>query len=346
MTVSPHHRVREDWLALAQEDVLAPEQPIFDCHHHLWDRPEGRYRAEELMADITTGHDVRASLYVQCRTGYRTDGPEALRPVGEVETVLDWTRGHDRFPTGIVAMADLQLGDGVRPVLDALVEAGRGRVKGIRNTTAWHANPAVRSNPKPPPEGLLRSDAFREGAQAVSAKGLSLDIWAYQTQLDEVRALAEAVPELTVIVDHCGGPLGVGPHDRFDPENFRAWRDALSTVAALPNTRVKIGGFGLGVFGWRYADAPLPPHSETLAEDWRPWVETCLDLFGPDRAMFQSNFPVDKGQVGYRTLWNAFKRLAAPLSRDERDTLFWRSAARSYDIEEQIFTHDIGRIPS
>lgn len=340
---SPHHTVREDWLALTQEEVLAPEQPVFDCHHHLWDRPEGRYRAEELMADVGAGHDVRASLYVQCRTGYREEGPEALRPVGEVETVLDWTRGQPRFPAGIVAMADLQLGDGVRPVLDALTEAGQGRVRGVRNTTAWHADPTVRSNPNPPAGGRLRTDAFREGARALAAHGLRLDVWAYQTQLDEVRDLALAVPELTVIVDHCGGPLGVGPHRRFDPENFVAWRDALASVAALPNTRIKIGGFGLGVFGWRYADEALPPRSDTLAEDWRPWVETCLDLFGPGRAMFESNFPVDKGQVGYRALWNAFKRLAAPLTEEDRDALFWRSAARVYGIDDQIFAHDNGR---
>ena len=346
MTASPHHMVREDWLALVQEDVLAPGQPIFDCHHHLWDRPEGRYRADEFIADIGSGHDVRASLYVQCRTGYRTHGPEALRALGEVETVLNWTRGYDHFPSGIVAMADLQLGDEVRPVLEALVEAGQSRVKGIRNTTAWHADPKVRSNPTPPPDGLLRTEAFRRGAQAVARQGLCLDVWAYQTQLDEVRALAEAVPDLTIIVDHCGGPLGVGPHDRFDDVNFRAWRDALADVAALPNTRIKIGGFGLGVFGWRYADAGLPPQSETLAADWRPWVLTCLDLFGPDRAMFESNFPVDKGQVSYRTLWNTFKRIAEPLNRDERDALFWRTAARSYGTDVKIFSRDYGRTPS
>ncbi|WP_417211156.1 amidohydrolase family protein [Antarctobacter sp.] len=343
---SPHHTVREDWLALTQEDVLAAGQPILDAHHHLWDRPEGRYRSEELLADLGAGHDVRASLYVQCRTGYRNQGPEALRPVGEVETVLDWMQGHDHLPAGIVAMADLQLGDQVRPVLEAMTEAGQGRLKGIRNTTAWHADPAVRSNPMPPPEGLMRSEAFREGARALVAQGLTLDVWAYQTQLDEVRALAEAVPDLTVIVDHCGGPLGVGPHDRHDPENFRAWRDALAPVAACCNTRIKIGGFGLGVFGWRYADAARPPQSTRLADDWRPWIETCLDLFGPDRAMFESNFPVDKGQVGYRTLWNTFKRLAAPASAHEQNALFWRTAAQTYGIDQQIFACDYGRTPS
>ena len=340
---SPHHSVRADWLAQVQEEILAPGQPILDGHHHLWDRPEGRYGAAELMEDIGCGHDVRASLYVQCRTGYRTDGPEDLRPLGEVETVLDWTAGHDCFPAGIVAMADLQKGNAVAPVLEALVAVGRGRVKGIRNTTAWHADPAVRSNPNPPPAGLLSTPAFQDGARAVAAHGLCLDVWAYQTQLDEVAALADAVPELTIVVDHCGGPLGVGPHDRFDPESFGAWRDALAAVAARPNTRIKIGGFGLAVFGWRYADAALPPGSETLAWDWRPWVATCLEKFGPDRAMFESNFPVDKGQFGYGVLWNAFKRLAAPLTRAERDALFWRSAARTYGIDTTIFATDDGR---
>lgn len=343
---SPHFPVREDWLALAQEDILAPEQPIFEAHHHLWDRPEGRYRAAELMADVGAGHDVRASLYVQCRTGYRTTGPENMRPVGEVETVLEWGAAQPMYPVGIVAMADLQLGAKVQPVLEGMRDIGQGRVKGIRNTTAWHADPAVQSNPNPPPDGLLRSDAFLEGARAVAQHGLTLDVWAYQTQLDDVAALARALPELIVVVDHCGGPLGVGPYDRLDPQCFAAWRAGLARVAALPNTRVKIGGFGLAVMGWRYADASKPPLSDQLAQDWSPWVAEVLDLFGPDRAMFQSNFPVDKGQFSYVSLWNAFKRLAAPLSEDERHALFWRTAAQTYDIDQQIFTHDIGRKPS
>lgn len=343
---SPHHSIRADWLALAQEEILAPAQPIFDAHHHLWDRPEGRYRAQELMADIGTGHDVRASLYVQCCTGYRTTGPETMRPLGEVDTILEWCADLPNHPAGIVAFADLQRGADVAAVLAALIEVGQGRVKGIRNTTAFHADPSVRSNPNPPPDGLLRSAAFAEGARAVAKHGLTLDIWAYHTQLGDVAALARVVPELTVIVDHCGGPLGVGPHRRDDPNTFNSWREALAQVAALPNTRIKIGGFGLSVFGCRYVDNPEPPRSEVLARDWSPWIETCLELFGPARAMFESNFPVDKGQVSYATLWNTFKRLAAPLSQADRDDLFWRSAARTYDIDQSIFTHDIRRKPS
>lgn len=340
---SPHHPVREAWLALASEEVLDPGQPILDAHHHLWDRPEGRYRAEELTADLATGHDVRASVFVQCRTGYRTGGPEALRPVGEVETVRRWARDIPGHVMVIVGQADLRLGAEVAPVLDALAEAGGGTLRGIRNTTAFHPDPAVRSNPAPPPDGLLRDAAFAEGARAVGRAGLVLDIWAYQTQLDEVADLAHAAPDTVLVLDHCGGPLGVGPHRRDDAESFGAWRAGLARVAACDNVRVKIGGFGLAVMGHRHADLPRPPDSATLARDWAPWVETCLELFGPERAMFESNFPVDKGQFGYVALWNAFKRLARPHTRSERDDLFWRSAARTYGIDPSIFSQHHGR---
>ena len=186
---SPHHLVREDWLALVQEDILMPGQPIFDAHHHLWDRPEGRYRAEELMGDLAAGHDVRASLYVQCRTGYRAEGPEELRPVGEVETIRAWSRAIGDHPMPIVGFADLQLGRGVSPVLERLGLASQGMLRGIRNTTAWHADPAIRSNPQPPPDGLLRSAAFAQGARQVARFGLTLDPGVeYGEALAEVRS--------------------------------------------------------------------------------------------------------------------------------------------------------------
>ncbi|WBU53978.1 amidohydrolase [Paracoccus sp. SCSIO 75233] len=337
---TPHHAVREDWLALAREEVLAPDQPILDAHHHLWDRPEGRYIANDFQQDAQDGHDIRASIYVQCRTGYRSDGPVEFQPLGEVETILDWSANRPAHPVGIVGFADLQLGDAVRPVLEELVAAGRGKLRGIRNTTAYHPDPAVRSNPRPAPDGLLRSDAFHAGAAAVAESGLVLDVWAYQTQLDEVQTLALAVPDLTIVVDHCGGPLGVGPFRRDDPDSFRSWRDGLARVAALPNTRIKIGGFGLSVIGYDYAALPAPPSSQDLVADWRAHVDTCLDLFTPERAMFESNFPVDKGQFGYRTLWNAFKRLAEPLGCDERNALFWHSAACCYGIDAALFSTD------
>ena len=343
---SPHHVVREDWLRLTAEDVLLPDQPILDAHHHLWDRPEGRYVVTDFLKDVGQGHDVRASLFVQCRTGYRADGPIERRPVGEVETIRDWGRDHPDHPAGIIAFADLQLGDGVCPVLDAVIEAGQGKVCGIRNITAYHSHPEVRSNPRPAPDGLLRSGAFRTGAGALADRGLCLDIWAYQSQLDEISVLARALPELTIVVDHCGGPLGVGPYRRDDPEMFRQWREALERVAEHPNTRIKIGGFGLTVAGYDYGRAPKPPHSRRLAADWAPYVESCIALFGTERAMFESNFPVDKGQFSYVALWNAFKRLSADLDSDARDRLFWRNAAECYRIGAERFSRDDDREPS
>jgi len=338
MTVSsPHHPVRENWLALTREEIIAPEQPIFDAHHHLWDRPEGRYVTTDLMDDIGKGQNVCASLYIQCRTGYRSGGPDEFRPLGEVETILNWSSDFPNFPAGIVAFADLQLGEDVREVLDALVDVSVGKVKGIRNTTAYHPDPAVRSNPRPAQDGLLRSDAFRSGAKAVGEKGLCLDIWAYQSQLDEVHTLARALPELTIVLNHCGGPLGIGSYSRNDQDTFHEWRKALARIARLQNTRIKIGGFGLSVMGYEYAHAAKPPLSERLAHDWAPYVETCIALFGSERAMFESNFPVDKGQFSYTALWNAFKRLSADGSPDERADLFWRSAARCYGINDDLF---------
>ncbi|MEZ5652829.1 MAG: amidohydrolase family protein [Burkholderiaceae bacterium] len=336
---SPHHAVREDWLALTPEAALSPGQPILDAHHHLWDRPGSRYLGADFLADAGAGHDVRASVYVQCRTGYREQGPEALRPVGEVETIRRWCAGQPCHPAALVAMADLQLGDQVRPVLDALIEAGEGRVRAIRNTTAHHPHPDVRSNPNPAPDGLMRSPAFRRAAAALPEHGLCLDVWAYQTQLDEVYALARALPNLTVVIDHCGGPLGVGPFKRNDAVSHRAWRSSLARVAGLENTRIKIGGFGLSVLGYEYAQQPAPPDSQALAADWRPTFETCIELFGTGRAMFESNFPVDKGQFSYTVLWNAFKRLAGDLEARERDDLFWRTAARCYGIDEERFSN-------
>lgn len=339
LLISPHHPVREDWLGLTQEEIIAPDQPIFDSHHHLWNRPEGRYVVSDFMQDVSRGHDIRASLFVQCRTGYRTGGPKELQPVGEIETILDWGHHSPSHPVGIVAFADLQLGAAVRPVLEALVERSGGKLRGIRNTTAYHAHPAVQSNPIPPPDGLLRSDAFRTAAKAVGELGLCLDIWAYQSQLDEVAALAHALPELTIILDHCGGPLGVGPYRKDDPETFREWREALERVAQLSNTRIKLGGFGLSVMGYEYFREPKPPHSARLAADWAPYVETCIKIFGTKRSMFESNFPVDKGQFSYAVLWNAFKRLSAAKTREECDDLFWRSAARCYGVDEKLFFH-------
>ena len=338
----PHLKVRPDWLAARQESPLEPDRELVDAHHHLWNRPEtsGRYLLADLLADITgSGHRVTRTVYVQARSMYRTSGPEALRSVGEVEFAAAIAREAATGPVeacaAIVGSADLTLGDDVGPVLEALEAAGDGRLRGIRTPVAWHDDPEVRSSPVLPPPGLMLDAWFRAGARRVSQAGLSLDVWAYHTQLAEVADLATALPDLIVVVDHAGGPLGIGRHAGREAETLAEWRAGMQRLAELPNVRVKLGGLAMHVSGLRFHQAPLPPSSEALASIWRPFVDTSIDLFGPRRCLFESNFPVDKGMVGYGCLWNAFKRLAAGYSEAEKAALFAGTASEVYRLSRE-----------
>lgn len=336
---SPHLPVREDWLALRQEEILEPALPIVDPHHHLWDRPGARYLLEELLRDTGSGHDVRATVYVQARSMYRADGPEASRPVGETEFAngvaarcASGLYGPIRACAGIVGMVDLMLGDAVAPLLEQHVRAGGERFRGIRNQTAWHALPEINSNPVPPRRGLLSEPAFLRGAGRLREHGLSLDIWAYHTQLDEVLALARALPDLPIVLDHAGGPLGAGPYAGQRDAVFAEWSARMRRLAGCPNVVVKLGGLGMAVNGFGFERQALPPTSAQLAQAWRPYVEFCIEAFGAARCMFESNFPVDKGSCGYAVLWNAFKRLAAGASAEEKAALFSGTACRVYRL--------------
>jgi len=322
------------------EPVLEPEREIVDSHHHLWDTPGQRYLLPELLDDLTTGHRIIQTVFVQCRAMYRADGPEALRPVGEVEFVngvaamcASGLYGPARACAGIIGYADLKLGSEVAPVLEALVRAGGGRLRGIRFPVAWNGDKAVRLTPQPTAQGLMRDKTVQAGAMALARAGLSLDIWAGHTQLDELFDLASSVPDLTVIVDHVGGPIGVGRYSGRRNEVLADWTVAMRRLATLPNVNVKLGGLAMRVGGFAFDLLPLPPSSEELAVAWQPYIGTCINLFGPERCMFESNFPVDKGMIGYRTLWNAFKRLTSDLVEDEKRSLFAGTARRVYKLD-------------
>ncbi|MFM2150015.1 MAG: hypothetical protein RLZZ187_2321 [Pseudomonadota bacterium] len=338
-TASRQIAIREDWLAQRVEDILLPDLPIVDPHHHLWDREGERYLLDDLLADTGSGHDIRATIFVQCGAMYRPDGPEELRPLGETEFVngiaamaaSGWY-GATRACAGIVGCADLTLGEKVGPVLDAQMAAAGARFRGVRNRTAWHPSPEVRSNLITPPPGPLAHPRFIEGARQLAVRGLSLDIWAYQTQLPEVAAIARAVPELTVVVNHCGGPLGVGPYAGRTAERFAAWQRNVLALAELPNTVMKLGGLAMEVAGHDFYLRDQPPTSAELEQAWRPVIHTLIEAFGAKRCMFESNFPVDKGMCGYAVLWNAFKRLAAGASEEEREALFSGTATRIYRL--------------
>ena len=328
------------WLATQPpEEVLLPALRIIDAHHHLMDQPGLSYGLADYARDAASGHDVVASVYVECLSGYRQDGPEALRPVGETEfarrayEASQDARNGTAVAAGIVGFVDLRLGDAVQDVLDAHIQAGGGLFKGVRFVTSWDPSPAISNNHQPGARPHLLGDAaVRAGLMRVAASGLGFDAWAFFTQLDEVAAMAASAPDLLIVLDHCGGPLGYGPY-AGRPDTFATWEAGLREVARRPNTFCKLGGVLHRGAAYDYVDAPVPAGSAELARLWRPWIETCIEIFGPGRCMFESNFPVDKMGTGMATLWNAYKRIAAGCSEDEREQLFTGTARRFYRLD-------------
>jgi L-fuconolactonase len=334
----PHPRVRPDWLNKLTEEVLDPAQPIVDPHHHLWKARPDPYLLADLVADLRTGHNVLATVFIQCRSEYRTDGPEEMQPVGETEFVAAAAKecegsayGGVRACAGIVGHADCLLGDGIDAVLEAHIEAGGGRFRGIRHSGTYDPGVAPTAPPGAPP-GLYRDAAFRAGFARLHRLSLTFEAWLYHPQLGDLVDLLRAFPEQKVVLNHFGGPLGVGPYQGRSAEVFAQWRAYLKELATFENLHLKLGGLAMNVNGFGFHHEPLPPSSGEMAMAWRPFVETAVEVFGADRCMFESNFPVDKGMCSYPVLWNAFKRLAARYSDEEKAALFHRTAQRFYGL--------------
>jgi len=333
-----HPRVRPDWLAMLREDILDPDQPIIDPHHHLWHARPDRYLLEDLVADVTTGHNVLSTVFIQCGSAYRKDGPEELRPVGETDFVAAIAKateageyGAFRACPGIVGHADCLLGDRIDAVLEAHVQAGGGRFKGIRHSGTYDPGIAPTAPPGAP-EGLYRQPEFQRGFARLAKHDLTFEAWLYHPQLGDLVDLLRNNPANRVVLDHFGGPLGVGPYEGKRSEVFAAWAARIRELAQFPNLYVKLGGLAMNVNGFGYHHQPMPPGSGEMANAWRPYMETAIEAFGTNRCMFESNFPVDKGMCSYPVLWNAFKRIAAACSADEKADLFHRSAATFYRL--------------
>jgi predicted TIM-barrel fold metal-dependent hydrolase len=332
-----------DWLALTLETALEPDLPICDPHHHLWDRETARvaprYLLDEILADTGSGHRIVSTVFIECGAMLRRDGPEALRVVGETEFVngiaamsASGLYGPTRVAAGIVGTADLRLGDAVAGVLDAQIAAGGGRLRGIRRAGAWDADPAVprhRTNPGP---GLFLRDDFRAGFAHLARRGLTFEAWVYHRQIPDVTALARAFPETTIVLNHFGGPLGVGPYTGKAAEVFAAWRASIAELATCPNVVAKLGGINMEMNGFGWHEGPKPPGSRELLDATRHYYELTIERFGVARCMFESNFPVDKASCSYTVLWNAFKRLTAGYSPAEKAALFHDTAARVYRL--------------
>jgi predicted TIM-barrel fold metal-dependent hydrolase len=330
--------VRQDWLDRRKEEILEPDLPIIDPHHHLWDRQGWRYLLDELLADTNSGHNILATVFVQARAMNRADGPSELKPVGETEFVngiaamtASGIYGNIRACAGIVSHADLMLGARVETVLDAHERAGGGRFRGIRHIVAYDGDPQIRNPAFSSPPGVMADAKFREGFRVLTRMGYSFDAWLYHPQIAELTELAGAFPDARIVLNHCGGPLGINAYKHA--EVLPGWKKSIAALAQHPNVTVKLGGLGMRIGGFGFEKLADPPSSQALADAWRPYIDTCIAAFGTDRCMFESNFPVDKGSYSYPVFWNACKILAKDASAPEKHDLFLGTAKRFYRLD-------------
>lgn len=328
------------WLDLVREEALEPDLPICDTHHHLWDHRTGRvhkrYLMDEIQKDLRTGHNIVSTVFIECHAMYRADGPEELKPVGEVEFVngiaamaASGLYGKTRVAAAIMGYAELRNGAGVKALLEAQIAAAPDRFRGIRRTGAWDADPRISRAPTP---GLYLDTAFREGFAQLAPLGLVFEAVCRHPQLSDVVDLAQAFPDTTIVLNHLGGVAGIGVYEGKRDEIFAEWKKSIASLAACPNIIMKLGGINMDYSGFGWHENPKPPTSAKLCDATKRYYETAIEHFGPDRCMFESNFPVDKISCSYPVLWNAFKRMTQDYSAAERAKLFHDTAARIYRL--------------
>jgi predicted TIM-barrel fold metal-dependent hydrolase len=343
------------------EPIIEPELPIVDAHHHLHYLPpsaiagmqksetlfataqapyfaaHARYLLEEFLADAGTGHNIRGSVFAESHAMYRTTGPEHMRPLGEIEFATGVAAmaeseafGDVRVNAAIVGFADLKIGAPIEELLVAQIQAGGGRFRGVRVTTVHDPDSRILGGGTP---GVLLDPTFREGMTVLHGLGLLFESTIFEPQLPDLVDLVAAFPDTPIVLTHAGMPLGIGAYAGRRGERFPIWREGIRTLAAFENVAIKIGGLGMPLGGFPSFGRTPQAGSEEVAADWRPYVETCVEEFGADRCMFESNFPEDSGTCSYPVLWNAFKRIVAEASYDEKTALFSGTASRVYNID-------------
>ena len=332
------------WLNTVEEEIIEPELPICDAHHHLWDRNthqpiQPRYLLDEILEDVNCGHNIVSTVYIECGAMFKADGPEYLRPIGETEFVngiaamsASETYGKTKIAAAIIGTVDLRIGELAGEVLDAHIAAGGGRFRGIRRAVAWDAADVIKNHRTDPPQSLLLQEDYRRGFAELGSRGMTFEAWCYHTQIPEVTDLARAFPDTTIILDHFGGPLGIGPYTGNSDEVFETWKPLVSELATCDNVCAKLGGINMDVNGFGWHQKSLPPSSKQLADATRRYYDFTIEAFGPGRCMFESNFPVDKLSCSYQVVWNTFKRIASGASKSEKAALFHDTAARVYSL--------------
>lgn len=330
--------MNQTWLSQVQEAVIDADRPICDPHHHLWDNDKNPYLLPELLSDTGAGHNVVSTVFVECTSMYRAGGPQALQPVGETEFVngvaamaASGYYGGMLACHGIVSYADLMLGGDVGPVLDEHMRLSP-RFCGIRHAAGWDMSDVVRNSHTHPPQHLYLIDTFRSGFQELANRQLTFDAWLYHPQIPELTDLAKAFPEVTIIFDHFGGPLGIGPYAGHQEEIFQQWSRDVADLAQCPNVYAKLGGIAMPINGFGWHKQERPPTSDEYVDAAGRYHRRAIELFGPERCMFESNFPVDKQSCSYTVLYNAFKKIAADYSVADQDLLFHDTAVRAYGL--------------
>ena len=330
------------WLEQTKEAIIEPEITICDPHHHFWDnrveRGYPRYQLDELLADITSGHNVKSTVFIEARSMYAVDLPVERRPVGEVEYVqgiaaasASGIYGESRAAASIIGHVNLNLGEKVRPVLESLASAS-SRFRGIRHSVTWDPHPEVKNTALHKYEGQLVSDKFQAGARVLSEMGMTFEAWLYFHQLPQLLEFAKALPYLTIILNHIGGLVMDGPYADKRDAVVEKWKDGIVRISECPNVVVKLGGIGMPRTGFDWHERRVPIGSEELASSMAPYFNFCIDHFGADRSMFESNFPVDKVSYSYQVLYNAFKKFSKNFSSDERSAMFHDNAINIYKV--------------
>ncbi|MDU9003259.1 amidohydrolase family protein [Sedimentitalea todarodis] len=331
---TPGIELREDWLASVREDIIDPEREIVDPHHHLWRHGDAVYELDALHSDTGAGHNVVQTVYVECRSYYRSDGDPAFHPVGETAHIARLAAsipaGKARI-AGIIAHADLRRPD-LSDLLDAHVKAGQGRLVGIRHSGARDPEPHRLMIPGRGDDGLYADPDFRRGVALLGERGLTYDTWHYHHQADAFLALAKAVPGTTLVLDHLGTPLGVGRFAGRRNTVHAVWKEDMTALARCPNVMAKLGGLSMPDNGWAWHERHRPPSSDELVAAQGAWFRHMIACFGPERCMFESNFPVDRVSVSYAVLWNAFKKIAMDHDADAQAHMFAGTARSVYGL--------------
>lgn len=335
-TFVPRMAARDEWLAQVQEEIIDPDREIVDPHHHLWDRSGILYEMEHLWADTGSGHNIVETMFIECRAYYTPEPDEPMRPVEETRRIAEMAMAGRDFKdrsqlTGIIAHADLTHPD-LDAVLDAHKTAGQGLFKGIRHAGARDPEPEFLAIPGRGAEGQYAEPAFRKGVARLGELGLTYDTWQYHHQLPAFTDMARAVPGTTLVLDHFSTPLGIGRFKDKRAEIFAQWQDDIAALAECPNVIVKLGGMAMVDNGWSWHERDLPPNSDEFVEVMAPWYHHTIACFGPERCMFESNFPVDRISISYPVLWNGLKKIAAEYDEAAQIMMFAETARRVYGL--------------